>query len=45
MAHEHVHPAGIADEDEESIPLTALRGAVLTYQTSDGETVAVEFDE
>lgn len=34
------------DQDAvEPIPLAALNGAVLTWETADGETRKVEFDE
>lgn len=32
-------------EGQRSMSLEQLNGAVLTYETADGETVVVEFDE
>lgn len=45
MAHEYAHPAGIPDDDEDRISLADLSGAVLTYETADGDTERVHFDE
>jgi hypothetical protein len=32
-------------DEPESMSLEQLNGATLTYETADGETVTVEFDE
>lgn len=41
----HPHKAaGMSQHHEDTIPLSALNGATLTYETSDGDTVSVAFD-
>lgn len=37
--------ATTGSDEQRSMNLEQLNGAVLTYETADGETVTVEFDE